>query len=639
MTVSTTPNRLTFAGSGGTSYVFPYYTQNLSDIKCALQDQTTYDITLLVYGTDYTVSGTYVQGFGYTGGVTITTTNAVTSGTDLVVYRNAQPLQGVSLPESGPLPTQALEAQIDQLTLALQRVEDQVSRAIMLPDGYVPSFAMALPSDLVLNAGSSIAVNNAGNGFAYGPSGTALNTAVTAAATSATAAAASATAAGSSATTGAGWASNAATSAGTASTAATNAGISATAASTSATAAAASALALTNVRSWAGGSSGTANALTLTPTPAITSYGGGGLSYIFEALNTNTGACTINISGLGNQLLVNQGGTPLVAGDIKAGGIYTITFNGGNEFYVDEVLADSAVNRAKITPTFFMPPTFSWATANGTGTGGFSNTSGGYLFSISTSSTVTAGATYTNNGQTFTVLNTIAALTGQVLMCTGTGAPASSGNLSLASGSGTTTIAFTGWIALSKYNIPTGALYGRLELVGGGGGGGGGNAGGGGGGGGQTVFGGPWILFGNGGGGGVNAGASGVGGTSSALGIASIAFFTGGQGASFIAATSGGSDGGNGGSSILGGNGGAINGHATGGNGSPNTGGGGAGGGATSNYTGTGGGAGGGIKGIVSFAGLTSLWYCIGAGGSAGSGTSPGGLGAEGGITMEEYYQ
>lgn len=63
-----------------------------------------------------------------------------------------------------------------------------------------------------------------------------------------------------------------------------------------------------------------------------------------------------------------------------------------------------------------------------------------YIFTI-TSGNATAAATYTNNGQTFTVLETIAAQV--TLVTSGTGAPAASGTLTKATGSGDATITFS----------------------------------------------------------------------------------------------------------------------------------------------------------------------------------------------------
>jgi len=67
---------------------------------------------------------------------------------------------------------------------------------------------------------------------------------------------------------------------------------------------------------------------------------------------------------------------------------------------------------------------------------------GGSVYTFATAlSNASAGATYTNNGQTFTVSTTIAP--GTVLVCTGTGAPSASGTLTKASGTGDATIVFS----------------------------------------------------------------------------------------------------------------------------------------------------------------------------------------------------
>lgn len=63
-----------------------------------------------------------------------------------------------------------------------------------------------------------------------------------------------------------------------------------------------------------------------------------------------------------------------------------------------------------------------------------------YIFTI-TSGNATVGATYTNNAQTFTVLETIASQV--TLVTSGTGAPAASGTLTKSAGTGDATITFS----------------------------------------------------------------------------------------------------------------------------------------------------------------------------------------------------
>jgi hypothetical protein len=87
-----------------------------------------------------------------------------------------------------------------------------------------------------------------------------------------------------------------------------------------------------------------------------------------------------------------------------------------------------------------------------------------WTFSLSGTANATAGATYTNNGQTFTVIDTISS--GTLLNTTATGSPASSGTLTLASGTGDSTISFVGTFnplvtgTLYASNIDTSATFG-----------------------------------------------------------------------------------------------------------------------------------------------------------------------------------
>jgi hypothetical protein len=265
-----------------------------------------------------------------------------------------------------------------------------------------------------------------------------------------------------------------------------------------------------------------------------------------------------------------------------------------------------------------------------------------YTFVI-TSGSATVGATYTNNGVTYTVWATVASAT-QVVM-NGSGAPAASGTLTKASGTGDSTLTFSQVLA---------PLYIEVEAVGPGGGGAGsstsqsdshsGTAGSG-----ATTFGtgGSQISAGAGSGGGSIAGNSGggAGGTSSLgtgnIGIANTGNY-GGSGSlgvtssSFPVAPSGGA-GPFGGS----GPGGPVN-QAPANNPAANSGsGGGAGGAPSAGNSGGAGGAGGYVRAIISSPGA-SYSISVGTGGTFGSaGTSgqAGRAGADGIIIVTEHYQ
>jgi hypothetical protein len=79
-----------------------------------------------------------------------------------------------------------------------------------------------------------------------------------------------------------------------------------------------------------------------------------------------------------------------------------------------------------------------------------------YIFTVS-SANATAGDTYSNNGQTFTVRTTIVA--GSTLTCTGTGSPTSSGTLTKLAGSGDNSITFSSFTTGYNYASSGSADY------------------------------------------------------------------------------------------------------------------------------------------------------------------------------------
>lgn len=73
---------------------------------------------------------------------------------------------------------------------------------------------------------------------------------------------------------------------------------------------------------------GTVDAITLTPSPAITAYAAG-QTFRFIASGANTTAVTVQISGLaGPKAVTKNGSGALVAGDIASGTIVQITYDG-----------------------------------------------------------------------------------------------------------------------------------------------------------------------------------------------------------------------------------------------------------------------------------------------------------------------
>ena len=78
---------------------------------------------------------------------------------------------------------------------------------------------------------------------------------------------------------------------------------------------------------WGGTATGSANAIALAPTPAITAYAAGQV-FRFKAASANTGTATVAISGLAPQALVRPGGTKFSGSEILAGATVEIVYDG-----------------------------------------------------------------------------------------------------------------------------------------------------------------------------------------------------------------------------------------------------------------------------------------------------------------------
>lgn len=72
---------------------------------------------------------------------------------------------------------------------------------------------------------------------------------------------------------------------------------------------------------------GTVNTYTLTPSDALSSYGLR-TTVLFSPAATNTGASTLNISGLGAKSILSVSGAALVAGDLTAGDTFAAVYDG-----------------------------------------------------------------------------------------------------------------------------------------------------------------------------------------------------------------------------------------------------------------------------------------------------------------------
>ena len=80
--------------------------------------------------------------------------------------------------------------------------------------------------------------------------------------------------------------------------------------------------------SWRRTWEGTADAITLTPTTAITAYATGTTLYRFFVKTENTGAVTLAVSGLAAVAIQRQNGTALASGELSVGQHLIVVYDG-----------------------------------------------------------------------------------------------------------------------------------------------------------------------------------------------------------------------------------------------------------------------------------------------------------------------
>jgi hypothetical protein len=92
---------------------------------------------------------------------------------------------------------------------------------------------------------------------------------------------------------------------------------------------------------WGGTAGGTADALTITLTPAITAYATGQIFQFIAASTNATATPSINVNGVGVKTIKRHSGAAIQAGDISAGAVVQVAYNGTN-FLLTGVTAGQA---------------------------------------------------------------------------------------------------------------------------------------------------------------------------------------------------------------------------------------------------------------------------------------------------------
>lgn len=323
------------------------------------------------------------------------------------------------------------------------------------------------------------------------------------------------------------------------------------------------------------------NTLIGTSTPPYTAYVAG-MTISFVAANTNTGAVTIDVDGLGAKNIYTGSAAPLSGGELVAGRMIQLEYDGTRFQLQVNSIADGSVTAAKIasgavTPAKLSTGGPSWdASGNVTATGSVKATATGFIFPDSTTQATALPATV--NVQTFTSTATWTKPSGGYRMARiqvwGGGGGGGRSNAINATGAG-------GGGAYNEMTVPLSYLAATVTATVGAGGAGATGTGNGGAGGNSsfalaTAFmgrssvdafgggGGGGPLSSTGGAGGAPGGQLSAGGQPTSGGVAQGAFGTPNAGASFWAGGAGGWNNGinnfDGQSSVFGGGGGAPNG-------------------------------------------------------------------------------
>jgi hypothetical protein len=148
MTVSSSTNKVTYAGNGSTTvFSVGFYFFNDSDLLVVLRDSDGNE-TVKTLTSDYTVTGA-----GNPAGGSITMLVAPATGESLVIAREVPLTQQTDYLENDPFPAETHERALDKLTMATQQLQEQVDRSAKLPISD-PASADALVADLVRVADS-----------------------------------------------------------------------------------------------------------------------------------------------------------------------------------------------------------------------------------------------------------------------------------------------------------------------------------------------------------------------------------------------------------------------------------------------------------------------------------------------------
>lgn len=175
MGLSSTVNREVFTGDGSSVvFAFPYYFFAPSDLQVYLYNIASSSIQAQILNTNYTIGGTPTAQGVYPGGGSVIMNSSFTSAFQLIITRSPSPINNFTLSQNGPINALAITQQFDYLTALVQRLQDEVSRCVQIPDGLgsqnAQTFNPILPPNVNITAlaGSPLLLNASSTGWTFG---------------------------------------------------------------------------------------------------------------------------------------------------------------------------------------------------------------------------------------------------------------------------------------------------------------------------------------------------------------------------------------------------------------------------------------------------------------------------------------
>ncbi len=155
MTVSSTQSYVEYNADGvTTTFTIPFYFLLNSDISVMVADAAG-NISELVNGTDFTVTGA-----GDSGGGSLTFGSVTASGNTILIYRNPPVTQETKYYENGKFPAASHEAALDKLTMLIQEYGWRFDSLSLKKPSIFASYYDAL-SNRISNLADPVAANDA----------------------------------------------------------------------------------------------------------------------------------------------------------------------------------------------------------------------------------------------------------------------------------------------------------------------------------------------------------------------------------------------------------------------------------------------------------------------------------------------